>query len=175
MALSTGTAGVVQKDYQVYIAAEDESELQAAIATYLSSPSKANANAVIAIMKEVGELRKDSIDMSLEDGDTVEGNTVGELVMNKQGEFVAELINTTADNIAALEALDRKSCTIVMREKDSHVIGAADIKTVILINKIALKYSEKITGGDIARSTITLSKKTPTASAYRHIADVDYS
>lgn len=170
--LTTGTEGIVQKDYHVFIEEAGATGLQALITTYLGSSSKTNLNAVTDAMKEVGELRKDSIESVLEDGDTVEGNIVGEIVMNKQGNFTAELLNTTAANIAELESLDRKSCAIVLLEKDTHKIGSDNVKTAILINNVAIKYTENITGGDIARATFSSVKNTPSAGAFRHLADV---
>lgn len=175
---TTGTEGIVQKDYHVFIEEADAAGLQAAIATYTGTPTKTNLDALVGnnliggLMKEVGELRKDSIEATMDDGDTVEGNTVGEIVMNKEGNFTAELLNTTAANIKTLEGLDRKSCAIVLLEKDTHKVDGNTVKTAILINNIAIKYTENITGGDIARSTFSSVKNVPSAGAYRHLADV---
>lgn len=173
MALTTGTTGVKQKDYRVYIAEAATSGLPAAIAAYIASNTKTLLNVATNLMAEVGELRKDSIDLGLDNGDSVEGNTLGEIVMNKQGSFSAELLNTTADNIAALEALDGVSCAVIIVEKDTHLVGGNTCKTCYVLNNLVMNYTEKVTGGDIARSTITISRKTPTASSFRHIADVN--
>lgn len=173
MALTPGTTGVKQKDYRVYLALASTTGLQNAITEYLGANTKTKMTAITGLMKEVGELRKDSIDLALDNGDSVEGNTVGEIVMNKQGSFTAELLNTTAENIAALEALDGASCAVVIEEKDTHLVGAATCKTTYLLNNLVVNYTEKVTGGDIARSTISINRKTPTASSFRHLADIN--
>jgi len=175
MPLATGTTGVLEKDWHVYIADYETGDLQGAIGAYLDSKTEINIETVTNLMGELGELRADSIELGIEKGDTVEGNTLGEIVLNKAGSFTCELINATPGNIAILEALDRANCTIVMIEKDTHDVDGVAHKTVILMNGFAVSYTEKITGSDIIRSTISIARNVPTASAFRNIADVDYS
>lgn len=172
MSLSYGTDGIKQKDYRVYVALANTAGLAAAITTYLASSNKSNVDAVIALLDELGECRADSIDLGIADGDSIEGNVLGKIVLNKTGTFTAELINATPTNIAALEELDGNACTIMLVERDTH---GDDLKTCILMNNFNLSYSEKITGGDSIRSTINIEKNVPDAGSFRHIADVDQS
>lgn len=173
MALTYGTAGVKQKDYRVYIGLASKSGLADAIATYEGTQNKTNLAAVQALLDELGECRADSIDLGIDDGDSVDGNVLGKIVLNKAAKFTAELINATPANISALEALDGKTCTILMIERDGRVIDATIMKTAILMNNITISYSEKITGGDSIRSTINVEKSVANAGAFRSIHDID--
>lgn len=172
MALTYGTTGIKQKDYHVYVALANASGLDAAITTYTGTSSKTNLNALIGLMAELGECRADSIDLGIADGDSIEGNVLGKIVLNKTGTFTAELINATPDNINALELLDGNACSIVLLERDTH---GTNMKTAIVMNKFNLSYSEKITGGDSIRSTINIEKNVPDAGSFRHIADVSFA
>ena len=175
-----GTDGIKQKDYRIYVGLSDNPALQSAINTYVVSPTQATLNALIDSqggqsdnkLQEFGECRADSIDMSIADGDSVDGNVLGKIVLNKTGTFTAELLNATPANIAALELLDGQICTVLMLERDTHLIGATVKKTAILMNKVNLTYTEKITGGDSIRSTITIEKSVPSAGSFRVIADL---
>jgi len=172
MSLSYGTDGIKQKDYHVYVGLAITAGLAAAITAYLANSSKTNADAVKNLLDELGECRADSIDLGVADGDSIEGNVLGKIVLSKTGTFTAELINATPTNIAALEELDGNACTIMLVERDTH---GDDLKTCILMNNFNLSYSEKITGGDSIRSTINIEKNVPDAGSFRHIADVDQS
>ena len=177
-----GTDGIKQKDYHVYVGLSNNATLQTAIGTYNASPSKTNLQALIDVaggqdatkLQELGECRADSIDLGIEDGDTVDGNILGKIVMNKAGKFTAELINATPANIAALELLDGQSCTVLLLERDSHTVSSHVYKTAILMNEFNLSYSEKVTGSDSIRSTINIEKNVPSPSAFRSIRDIQW-
>lgn len=173
MALSDftqGTDGIRQRDYRVYI--KEASLIGGSLTSYITTKNKINLLALIAAMEEFGECRADSIDVGIDKGDTIQGNTLGEIVMNKACTFTAELINATPENIAALETIDRTACVILLVEKDARVVGAALYKVAILINNFVVNYSEKITGGTNIVSTISIADNTPTASAFRMINEI---
>ena len=181
MALTYGTDGIKQKDYRVFVALSSTAGLDALVTAYLAAKTKANLDAPGKIINttgeglagklaELGECRADSIDLGIADGDSIEGNRLGKIVLNKTGTFTAELINATPTNIAALEELDGNACTILLVERDTH---GDDLKTCILMHNFNLSYSEKATGGDSIRSTINIEKSVPDASSFRSIADID--
>ncbi len=172
MSLTTGTAGVKQKDYRVYIA-ETIAGVTSAVTAYENTPTKQTLVTLIAQLSELGEVRADSIDLTTDDGDSIEGNVSGKIVLNKASKFTVELINSTVDNIAFLEALDGKPCTVLMYEKDTHKTGNDTYKTAILIHNLVASYTEKITGKDTARGTITIERSVPTIGAFRSIHDIN--
>lgn len=180
-----GTEGIKQKDYRVYVGLSNNTTLQSTIDTYLASPTQANLNTLLDEqggqsdnkLQELGECRADSIDMGVAEGDSIDGNILGKIVLNKTGTFTAELLNATPANIAALELLDGQICTVLMLERDTHQVDVSGTmkphKTAILMNKINLSYTEKITGSDSVRSTVTFEKSVPSAGSFRAIADLE--
>ena len=172
MAFTYGTTGVKQKDYRVYIA-QTVNGITTALATFVGTPNLVNFNALINAMGgagacELGECRADSIDLGIDDGDSIDGNVLGKIVLNKAGKFSVELINTTVGNIAALEALDGIACTIILQERETHGVN---LKTVIAMNNFVVSYTEKITGGDSIRATASIERNVASASAFRTIKD----
>lgn len=170
--LTTGTAGIKQKDYKVYI--ETDTLSGTAMDTFLgiAEPSSTNVATLLAALKELGECRADSIDLGIDDGDSIEGNTLGKIVLDKTGTFTVELINATPANITALEGIDGVSCNIVLVERETHGVS---LKTVIAMSNVVVSYTEKITGGDSIRSTVSVEKSVPNAASFRRIVDVSYA
>ena len=58
----------------------------------------------------------------------------------------------------------------MIKEKD-----ARNKRTVIVINNVVMSYSENITGGDIPRASISLSRSVANVGNFRIINDIDYS
>ena len=168
--LSYGSEGIKQKDYQVYIGKYAD-DVKTAADTYIGTQNKANAVSLENELTQLGELRADSISVTAENGDTVEGNNIGEIVLNKACAMMAELINATPDNINALAELDGQAVVVMIKEKDAR----NDVRTVIVINNVVMSYSENITGGDIPRASISLSRSVANVGNFRIINDIDYS
>ena len=96
-------------------------------------------------MSEYGECRDDSIVVTGEDGDSIEGNVAGNIVLNKSCTMSAELINFTPANVSALEDLDGTEVSVLLVEKDSHIVGDEGYyKTIIIIRHKNMSYSENI-------------------------------
>jgi len=137
-------------------------------------------------------MRADSVELSVEDGDSVEGNEVGKIVLGKTGKFTTELINSTPDIISWLALRDTKECIIMLEELNSTRFESYDgaiLETheIILIGNVpamaegltdnvgvAFNYADKVVGKDIVISTLSVEKTVPTASAFRQIMDVNY-
>lgn len=171
MALTYGTSGIRKKSYRVYIAEADTAGLDAALDNIVSNGKTDYIDAAIALMSEFGECRDDSITVTGEDGEAIEGNVVGNLVINKACSFSAELINSTPDNIDAIEALDGVAVSVLLIEKDSHMDGVTEKKLAIIIKNKNLSYTENITGGDTGRGTISLSSSPRKIDDFRTIVD----
>ena len=170
MALEYGSEGIKQKDYQVYIGKYADG-VKTAADEYIITQNKTTAAALQTALNELGELRADSISVTAENGDTVEGNNIGEIALNKACAMMAELINATPDNINALAALDGQAVVVMIKEKDAR----NNKRTVIVINNVVMSYSENITGGDIPRASISLSRNVANVGNFRIINDIDYS
>jgi hypothetical protein len=173
MAITYGTSEIRKKSYRVYIAEADTSGLDTAFDDIIGNSSTAYIDAAIALMSEFGECRDDSISVTGEDGETIQGNVVGNIVINKACSFSAELINSTPDNIDAIEALDGVAVSVLLVEKDSHMDGATEKKLAIIIKNKNLSYTENITGGDTGRGTISLSSSPRKIDDFRTIVDCE--
>lgn len=184
--MSYGLTAVKLKNYIVYLAPSGTT-LSAAIAVFRAAgiaPSAAQWATLVAAFTtanggstaHIGECRKDSIDLAISNGDTVEGNEVGQIVMNKQGTLSVELINCTPGNINVLETtFEGKACSVALRAVDASdsSAGVADLAcSAIIIDNVVLAVAEKYTGGDVIRATLTLEKKVPTSTDFRSYHDI---
>lgn len=175
MALSYGTEGTKQKnwvlwllepsmaaiqEYSDFVSGYDVGEFTLAI--------NDNPDEVIGVL---GELRNDSVSLTAENGDTVEGNIVGEITINKVCALNAELINATIENCNELATHDGLPVIAVMFDSenvDSNFHPAAGA-TCIIVDSATLNYNETVTGGDIVRATISLSKNPSRVDDFRKI------
>lgn len=170
MSLTYGTSGIRQKNYRVYVALNGTPGLDDAFDAIISDMTTDEIDAAIGLMNEFGECRADSITLTGENGESIEGNVVGNITINKACSFSAELINLTPNNVDALDALDGEIVSVMLVEKDSHIDGTEKKLAIIVKNK-ALSYSENITGGDTGRGTITLSSTPRKVTEFRTIVD----
>jgi len=205
-----GLDGIRQRDYRVWINFEDMKEADGELDFITAVDAMGNLyefihenpidykeifvalNALKGCMYHVGEMRADSVELSVEDGDSVEGNEVGKIVLGKTGKFATELINSTPDIISWLALRDTKECIIMLEELNptrfkSYDGAMLETHEIILIGNVpamaegltdnvgvAFNYADKVVGKDIVISTLSVEKTVPTASAFRQIMDVNY-
>lgn len=206
--INYGVAGIRQRDYRVYIAFEnagsDELDFVSAIDKlddmfYLLyhppvdyEAAKVGLDRVKENMYHVGEMRADSIDVSVQDGDSIDGNEKGKIVLGKSGTFTAELINSTPEIIEFLTGLDSHECVIMLEEIDDTRLKSYDgamLETheIIVIGNIpamlagltdnvgcSFSFSEKAAGKNIVISTINVEKSISTVKEFRSIEDLRY-
>jgi hypothetical protein len=142
--------------------------------------------------EKLGECRKDSISLTGEDGDSIEGNEIGTLVLGKNCSFSCELLNATADNIAALLADVESQTTffIVLEEVDGQTkvwatgkvapndfVTSYDTHEIIFVgvnNALIASFSENHVGGGISTVTLTVNDSVARLSDFRAILDIPY-
>lgn len=204
--INYGVAGIRQRDYRVWIAFENAGsgeldfvnaiDMIDEISGYIEDGEYSNAyNLFTELKKEmyhIGEMRADSIEVNISDGDSIEGNELGKIVIGKSGTFTAELINSTPEIIEFLTGLDGHECVIMLEE-----IGDARLKSydgamletheIIVIGNVpamlagltdnvgcSFSFSEKATGKNIVISTINVEKSVSTVKEFRSIEDLRY-
>jgi hypothetical protein len=206
--INYGVAGIRQRDYRVWIAFEnagsDELDILGAISNLddmfnciYSDPvkyedAKTHLDAAKKAMYHVGEMRADSIDVSVQDGDSIEGNEKGKIVLGKSGTFTAELINSTPEIIEFLTGLDGHECVIMLEEisdtrlksyngamLETHeiiVIGNVPAMLAGLTDNVgcSFSFSEKAAGKNIVISTLNVEKSISTVKEFRSIEDLRY-
>ncbi|MDY0387418.1 MAG: hypothetical protein RBT65_09885 [Methanolobus sp.] len=206
--INYGVAGIRQRDYRVWIAFENagsgEFDFVTAIDTlddvfkylYGTPVDYAQAKSLLDLVKQnmyhVGEMRADSIDVSVQDGDSIDGNEKGKIVLGKSGTFTAELINSTPEIIEFLTGLNGHKCVIMLEEindarlesydgamLETHeiiVIGNVPAMLDGLIDNVgcSFSFSEKAAGKNIVISTINVEKSISTVKEFRSIEDLRY-
>lgn len=203
-----GVAGIRQRHYRVWIAFENAGSgefdfvyavdaLDDMFTHIYASPAqyedaKTKLDAAKEYMYHVGEMRADSIDVSVQDGDSIEGNEIGKTVLGKSGTFSAELINSTTEIVEFLASLDGHECVIMLEEIDDTRLKSYDgamLETheIIVIGNIPailtgltdnvgciFSFSEKAAGKNIAISMLNVEKSVSTVREFRSIEDFRY-
>ena len=113
---------------------------------------------------KLGELRRDSITPKLENGETIDLNESGVVVLNKTGSFEFSLINMLSANIAVLEALNKTSVCFLFVSTDLEQLG--------YILPIIFNYNERFISGQVQELPIVLKKVVNSASEFRQIHDI---
>lgn len=177
MALSYGTEGVKQKNWVLWLF-KPSMAADSAYGDFVSTHGASAFSTVIGNQENVigmlGELRNDSVSLTAENGDTVEGNIVGEITINKVCALNAELINATIENCNELATYDGRQVIAVMFDSEN-INGYFEPKpgaTCIVVDGATLNYNETVTGGDIVRATISLSKNPSRVDDFRKIFEV---
>jgi hypothetical protein len=206
--INYGVAGIRQRYYRVWIAFENAgsgepdfvnaiNKLDDMFAFLYSIPidytrAKLSFDIVKQYMYHVGEMRADSIDVSVQDGDSIDGNEKGKIVLGKSGTFTAELINSTPEIIEFLTGLNGHECVIMLEETgdarlksydgamlETHeiiVIGNVPAMLAGLTDNVgcSFSFSEKAAGKNIVISTINVEKSVSTVKEFRSIEDLRY-
>jgi hypothetical protein len=198
MALTYGTEGIKQKDWKVWLQVgygDDHHAGMPDIEEIVDGKRYAAASfyidSALASMDHLGECRKDSISWSTENGEVVEGNEAGEIVLGKNCSFTVELINATAENINELMSnFDSSRFFIILEELNGRTrnwatnevapndfIESKDTHEIIVLGAVGgsnISVSESITGGDIPRATITMNDVVPSIGDFRYRLEVPY-
>lgn len=199
MALTYGTEGIKQKDWKVWLLdGSYTSEPHAKMLDIKSCVDDKKYQSAFAELElrlsnsdHLGECRKDSISWSTENGEVVEGNEVGEIVLGKNCSFTVELINATAENINELMSdFDGSRFFIILEELNGRtknwetgqvapndIVESNDTHEIIVLGAPGgsnISVSESITGGDIPRATITMNDMVPSVGDFRYRFEMPY-
>lgn len=200
MALTYGTEGIRQRDWKVWLCDGSlQHNLHDALRDYVKSlvDSMVYSDAFdllgfyLSQSEHLGECRKDSISWSTENGEVVEGNEVGEIVLGKNCSFTVELINATAENINELMSnFDGSRFFIILEELNGRtknwatgepapgdIVESKDTHEIISIGAVGgsnISVSESIAGGDIPRVTITINDTVPSIGDFRYRLEMPY-
>ncbi|MDD4469451.1 MAG: hypothetical protein PHR29_05895 [Acholeplasmataceae bacterium] len=199
MALTYGTEGIKQKDWKVWLR---DGSVHATLHGYMKSvndtiDAKGYGEAfnelaqILANSEHLGECRKDSISWSTENGEVIEGNEAGEIVLSKNCSFTVELINATTENINELMSnFDGSRFFIILEELNGRkknwetgeappndIVESNDTHEIIVLGAVGgsnISVSESITGGDIPRATITMNDVVPSVGDFRYRFEMPY-
>lgn len=199
-----GKDGIRQRDYRVYGILANNAEYQTALSLiqwlYNCLAEESFSDAFTAwnedgglktdYLTHLGEMRRDSINLSIDDGDSVEGNEVGKLVLSKNCKFEAELINATPENINELLAWDGKQGIIILEEithnrlsnyedamllaRELVIIGNVPEIVAGLTDSVAgvISISEKHVGSGIAICNIGIERECGVPKNFRTVVEL---
>jgi hypothetical protein len=199
MALTYGTEGIKQKDWKVWLLdgnyRSDPHAGMLVVTTAVDDKKYQQAfnelGVLLTASEHLGECRKDSISWSTENGEVIEGNEAGEIVLGKNCSFTVELINATAGNINELMSnFDCSRFFIILEELNGRtknwetnevapndIIESNDTHEIIVLGAVGgsnIFVSESITGGDIPRATITMNDVVPSVGDFRYRFEMPY-
>ena len=199
MALTYGTEGIKQKDWKVWLldgsGPSDHHAVMNNVTSAVNGKKYQNAFNELGVQltasEHLGECRKDSISWSTENGEVVEGNEAGEIVLGKNCSFTVELINATAGNINELMSnFDSSRFFIILEELNGRtrnwatgqaapndIVESNDTHEIIVLGGVGgsnISVSESITGGDIPRATITMNDVVPSVGDFRYRFEMPY-
>ena len=146
-------------------------------------------SAMLAHSTKLGECSRDSISVISDDGDDIEGNEVGNIILAKDCSFSAELINATPDNVNALmskydgnafyiilEEVNGRSKKLYDRNEESDVLFN-DVHDIIIIGSgkgFNISVSEAFTGSDVPRAIVSMKAKVQSISDFRRRVEIPY-
>ena len=199
MALTYGTEGIKQKDWKVWLLdGNHQPDPHAGMLGVMLAVDKkeysfafGQLGILLTASEHLGECRKDSISWSTENGEVVEGNEAGEIVLGKNCSFTVELINATAGNINELMSnFDGSRFFIILEELNGRtrnwatgkvspddIVESKDTHEIIVLGAVGgsnISVSESITGGDIPRVTITMNDVVPSVGDFRYRFEMPY-
>lgn len=208
MPLTYGLDGIRQRSYRVWLLYPTSgssgfgNELPFAVLidkfrTQLSTYQYGTAFTILGetisgAAQKLGECRKDSIVLTGEDGDSIEGNEVGTLVLGKNCSFACELLNATAANIAELLAsVESQTLFYIMLEEvdgqtkvwatgeaaPNDFVTSYDTHEIIFVgvnNALVASFAENHIGGGISTVTLTANDSVARLSDFRAILDIPY-
>jgi len=148
-----------------------------------------NLSAMLAHSTKLGECSRDSISVISDDGDDIEGNEVGNIILAKDCSFSAELINATPDNVNALmskydgnafyiilEEVNGRSKKLYDQNEESDVLFN-DVHDIIIIGSgkgFNISVSEAFTGSDVPRAVVSMKAKVQSISDFRRRVEIPY-
>lgn len=210
MSLQFGLEHAHKKDYRVWIhkwldtgidtgGGVDDSNTSDTISALLDSSSLGEfqvssgalgcLQGLLAKSSKLGECSRDSISVTGDDGENIEGNEVGNIILAKDCSFSAELINATPDNVNTLMSkYDGNAFYVILEEvsgrsKELYDAGKEedvlfnDVHDIIVIGSekgFNLSVSEAFTGSDVPRAVVSMKAKVQSISDFRRRVEIPY-
>lgn len=103
------------------------------------------------VWQEFGELRKDGYVSNLEDGETVPGNTKGEILISQTGSLTCTMISLNTGTLEELTAHDGDDICILAVSEDDSVLG-------FFYPDCRLNFNPSVTGGEVGTIEVNFNK-----------------
>ena len=103
------------------------------------------------VWQEFGELRKDGFVSNLDDGETVEGNTKGEILVSQNGSITATMISLNEGTLSELSSNSGNDICVLAVSEDDSVLA-------FFYPDLRLNFNPSVTGGEIGTIEVTFNK-----------------
>lgn len=103
------------------------------------------------VWREFGELRKDGYVSNLEDGETVDGNTKGSILISQTGSLTCTMISLNTGTLEELTAHDGDDICILAVSEDDSVLG-------FFYPDCRLNFNPSVTGGEVGTIEVNFNK-----------------
>ena len=100
---------------------------------------------------EFGELRKDGFVSNLDDGETVEGNTKGEILVSQNGSITATMISLNTNTLSQLSSNNGNDICVLAVSEDDSILA-------FFYPDLRLNFNPSVTGGEIGTIEVTFNK-----------------
>ena len=100
---------------------------------------------------EFGELRKDGFVSNLDDGETVEGNTKGEILVSQSGSITATMISLNEGTLSELSSNSGNDICVLAVSEDDSILA-------FFYPDLRLNFNPSVTGGEIGTIEVTFNK-----------------
>ena len=148
LTLTQNPEAVVSRKYKVYIK-ENDATIDTAIDNLIATNNKTNYDALKALLIQIGATKPDATKSSLTKGDVEDTAEFGEVPLDLNGELEFELINVVKNNIDGLEALDKKTLTVLLETNDDKASETSSDGHYLLYRKLVYNYEESYTSGGV--------------------------
>ena len=103
------------------------------------------------VWQEFGELRKDGFVSNLDDGETVEGNTKGEILVSQSGSITATMISLNEGTLSELSSNSGNDICVLAVSEDDSILA-------FFYPDLRLNFNPSVTGGEIGTIEVTFNK-----------------
>ena len=103
------------------------------------------------VWQEFGELRKDGFVSNLDDGETVEGNTKGEILVSQNGSITATMISLNEGTLSELSSNSGNDICVLAVSEDDSILA-------FFYPDLRLNFNPSVTGGEIGTIEVTFNK-----------------
>ena len=103
------------------------------------------------VWQEFGELRKDGFVSNLDDGETVEGNTKGEILVSQSGSITATMISLNEGTLSELSSNSGNDICVLAVSEDDSILA-------FFYPDLRLNFNPSVTGGEIGTIEVTFNQ-----------------
>ena len=122
----------------------------------------------MAELVKLGITDKSSTEISVENGNTIETNELGEFILDKNGTVKAIKLDCSAADVEALQDLHKKAVALAFVFENT--VNPSDEKIIVFIPNINFIYTEEVTGGGNFIVNLELTKTVANVSEFRKVA-----